>query len=252
MAGTGSSPLERELARRFETSDGALRATARFAVELLLPRSADALIDEAEFERDERLPYWADLWPSARALARHLLDAPDAPPTLELGAGVALPSLALLARGARALATDYYDDALEFARANAAWNGLPALETRLLDWREIPPETPRWPRVVAADVLYELRNVAPLLAGLERLLEPGGSAVVADPGRVYLTEFRGAADAAGWRLTDLPDRDEASSAGEQIRSRIRLLELTREEGRGKREEWGAVPASAPRPRSIAP
>jgi hypothetical protein len=101
-------------------------------------------------------------------------------------------------------------------------------------------------------VLYEPRNVDTLLGLLPRLLAPGGCALIADPGRAYLPAFRAAAAAAGWRLTDLPDRDEASSAGEQIRSRIRLLELTREEGRGKREEWGAVPASAPRPRSIAP
>jgi len=34
------------------------------------PAAADALIDEKEFARDERLPYWADIWPSAVALAR--------------------------------------------------------------------------------------------------------------------------------------------------------------------------------------
>jgi ETFB lysine methyltransferase len=258
MAGTGPSPLERELARRFETRTESFRHGA-FAVELLLPRSADSLIDEAEFDRDERLPYWADLWPAARGLARHLLDSPPFPgPVLELGAGVALPSLALRWRGAAVLATDYYADALLFARANAERNAggrgapLPPLATRLLDWRAPPADLPRFPCVVAADVLYEPRNVDTLLGLLPRLLAPGGAALIADPGRAYLPAFRTAAAAAGWRLTDLPDRDEASSAGEQIRSRIRLLQLTREEGRGKREEWGAVPGSAPRPGSITP
>ena len=37
--------------------------------DLLHPRSADELISEDEFDVDERLPYWADIWPSARVLA---------------------------------------------------------------------------------------------------------------------------------------------------------------------------------------
>ena len=37
---------------------------------LLRPRDAEALLDEEAFEHDEFLPYWAELWPSALALAR--------------------------------------------------------------------------------------------------------------------------------------------------------------------------------------
>src|SRR4051812_10207976 len=39
---------------------------------LLRPRDSEELLDEEAFEREEFLPYWADLWPSARALAAHL------------------------------------------------------------------------------------------------------------------------------------------------------------------------------------
>ena len=35
---------------------------------LLRPRDAEALLSEEEFSRDEFLPYWAELWPSATAL----------------------------------------------------------------------------------------------------------------------------------------------------------------------------------------
>ena len=38
-------------------------------VALERPRSADDLISEADFDKDERLPYWADVWPSSTALA---------------------------------------------------------------------------------------------------------------------------------------------------------------------------------------
>src|SRR5918993_3776037 len=41
------------------------------------PAAADALIDEEEFAQDERLPYWADLWPSSVALARHVSEVSE-------------------------------------------------------------------------------------------------------------------------------------------------------------------------------
>ena len=42
------------------------------------PRDAELLIDEAAFNRDERLPYWADVWPSSIALARGVREMPRA------------------------------------------------------------------------------------------------------------------------------------------------------------------------------
>ena len=35
------------------------------------PRDSESLLDEHAFESDEFLPYWAELWPSGLALARH-------------------------------------------------------------------------------------------------------------------------------------------------------------------------------------
>src|SRR5215212_8181671 len=70
MVGEG---LEAALRAEFDTREERFEH-GTFRVDVLLPRAADALIDEAEFEADERLPYWADLWPAARGLTRHLLD----------------------------------------------------------------------------------------------------------------------------------------------------------------------------------
>ena len=187
-----------------------------FEVEIELPASAEELIDLSEFNRDERLPYWADLWPSARALAAHLLER-EAPTgrVIELGSGVALPSLALGWRGARPLATDYYEDALAFARENARRNRLPDLDTLLLDWREPPPSLGRFELVIAADVLYEQRNAEALAGLLPRLTAPGGEVLIADPGRVYLSHLREAIAAAGWSVEEVERREEDSPVGPQ-------------------------------------
>jgi ETFB lysine methyltransferase len=216
---------EAELRQHFRTRTEPFRH-AGLSMEILLPDAADELIDEEAFVADERLPYWADLWPSARALARHLLEAP-APrgPVLELGCGVALPSLVLLARGAEVLATDYYEEALHFAEVNAARNGLPPLPTALLDWRRIPPDFGRFPEVVVADVLYEQRYAAILADALPRLVADGGRARLADPGRVYLGELLQRMEDAGWTVRDLEVREEISDPASGAASLVRLLEL---------------------------
>ena len=216
--------LEAELRARFPVREEAF-AHGAFAVNVLLPRAADELIDEAEFEADERLPYWADLWPSARALARHLLDHP--PPeasAIELGCGVALPSLALRSIGRRVLATDYYGEALRFARANAARNGLGPLETALLDWRH-PPSDASYDLVLAADVLYEMRNAESLATLLPRITAPGGRVLLADPGRVYQAEFRNRMHLARWRVEEIDVRTEVSDPATGATSTVRIFQL---------------------------
>jgi predicted nicotinamide N-methyase len=198
-----------------------------FDVRLLLPRAAEDLIDEAEFERDERLPYWADLWPSARALTRFLLDRREPPAgiAVELGCGVALPSLALRSIGASVVATDYYDEALRFAEANAERNGLPPLPTRNLDWRN-PPEGAMYDLVLAADVMYERRNAEALRDLLPSITRPGGEVLLADPGRVYLADFREMMLSRGWIVESAAIREEhTESEGRTLTSKVGILRL---------------------------
>jgi predicted nicotinamide N-methyase len=173
------------------------------SVELTIerPRSAEDLIDEEEYEHDERLPYWAELWPSGRALAEALAAVPLAGArVLELGCGLAIPAIVALAGGAQVLATDWYPEALVFARANARRAGL-RLETAVVDWRDPPPtlvERAPFDLVVAADVLYETRNVDALLELLPRLVAPGGGAWIADPRRPDSTRLMDGLGELGW------------------------------------------------------
>jgi predicted nicotinamide N-methyase len=157
---------------------------------LLRPRSAEDLISEAEFDRDERLPYWAEVWPSSIALARAI---PELVPTggrmLELGCGVGLVSVAATRSGIEVLATDYYVDALLFTRRNVIAHSGRDPATRLVDWRAWPHDIGRFDRVVASDVLYE-RPYAQLVAdALAASLTDDGIAFIADPGRTALPAF---------------------------------------------------------------
>ena len=170
-------------------------AVAGRRLRLLRPRDNEALIDEQAFEHDEYLPYWAELWPSALALAAALAAARPAR-VLELGCGLAVPSLVAALGGAEVVATDWSPEAVRVAGDNARRNGV-TLDVRLWDWTAPTAELGRWPLVVAADVLYERRNAEPLLRALDALVAEGGEAWIADPGRGPAAGFLAAA-AARW------------------------------------------------------
>jgi predicted nicotinamide N-methyase len=155
---------------------------------LLRPRDPEALISEEEFARDEFLPYWAELWPSALELAS-VVEARELAGlrVVELGCGLGIPSLVAARAGAHVLATDWAEEAIALLRENAARNGI-ALEATFIDWHSPEPLLERAPfdLVLAADVLYERRYVDVLLKLLPRL---GGEILLAEPGRPFARRF---------------------------------------------------------------
>jgi predicted nicotinamide N-methyase len=158
------------------------------ALRIARPVDPEGLIDEARFETDEFMPYWAQLWPSGVALADFVTQCHLAGSrVVELGAGLGLPSIAAALGGASVLATDWAEDSLAVAAANARRNGV-EIETLACSWEEPAALLERAPfdLVLAADVLYERRNVEPLLDLLPRLAP---QVLLAEPGRPYARSF---------------------------------------------------------------
>jgi predicted nicotinamide N-methyase len=158
---------------------------------VLRPRDSEALLDDDAFEHEEFLPYWAELWPSGVALARAIGGRSlGAMRVLELGCGLGLPAIAAALAGGRVLASDWSAEAVAMAAANAERNGA-HIDTLVCSWSEPAPLEARgpWELVLASDVLYEGRDVDPLLAVLPRLLAPGAEAWIADPGRAPAERF---------------------------------------------------------------
>jgi len=154
------------------------------------PRNADDLIDEQAYVDDERLPYWADLWPSARVLAERVATMPvDGRRFLELGCGAGLVSVAAAIAGFDVTATDYYEEALRFTALNVLVNTGALIDTRIGDWRRFPHDIGRFELVVASDVLYEQPHAALIAGVLDRTMTARGSAIIADPGRVGAPRF---------------------------------------------------------------
>ena len=164
-------------------------------LELLVPEHPEILLDEGAFDAHEFIPYWAELWPSALALAGHVARQDlGGLRVLELGCGVGLLAIAAARAGATVHATDWSGDAVALTLDNARRNDV-VVDGTPGDW--FRPETlPSGPfdLVLAADVLYERRN-AEALAALLPTLAP--RAWVADPGRAFAAGFLDAVAEAG-------------------------------------------------------
>jgi predicted nicotinamide N-methyase len=106
---------------------------------------------------------------------------------VELGCGLAVPSIAAARAGAAVLATDACAEALALLERNARTNEA-RIETAVVDWAEPDELVGRAPfdLVLASDVLYEDVSVAPLLSLLPRLAP---EAWLANPGRLPAEVF---------------------------------------------------------------
>jgi predicted nicotinamide N-methyase len=147
------------------------------------------------------------LWPSGVALAASIVRAPDlvrGARCLELGCGLGVTAIAALRAGANLLATDYAPQALALCRHNCLVNARRPPRTLQMNWRR-PTRRLRtlagqgFPVVLAADVLYERRDVEPLLDLVDWLVAPDGLLWLAEPGRPPAAVFLEAAAERGWR-----------------------------------------------------
>jgi predicted nicotinamide N-methyase len=155
---------------------------------LLQPEESAALPDAGGVEWAPVAPYWSVLWRSGVALARELDGvALRGLRVVELGCGLAVPSIAAARAGAAVLATDACAEALVLVARNAQANRV-RVETATVDWAEPDDLVRRGPFdfVLAADVLYERASVALLLSLLPRLAP---EAWLADPGRPAAEAF---------------------------------------------------------------
>ena len=186
---TDTTSLREELTRRFRTTTRPLEIAGR-TIDLLMPANADELISEADFVRDERLPYWADLWPSARILAEELaVMRLSGQRVLELGCGLGVVAIGAVWGGADVTATDYYEEATLFAGLNVTAATGKTISTRMVNWVDMPKDLGKFDVVLASDVLYEHRYASLVADAVVATLVRGGEAIVADPGRIALQEF---------------------------------------------------------------
>lgn len=136
-------------------------------------------------------PFWACSWPGSQAIARYVLDRPDAVRgrvVLDLGCGNGLAAIACARAGAaRVLAGDADRSALWMAEENAMANGL-TLEFLFDDMLANVPPVPPVQVILAGDLFYARDLAGRVRTWLRASLAAGAEVLVGDPGRAYLPD----------------------------------------------------------------
>ncbi len=190
----------------FETK---IEALVELGLEVECLKSLDETIDAffAEYERTNRAelfeglcPYFGVPWPAGIALAKIMNAEADrwcGREVLEIGCGLALPSLVLGRRGAMVTATDLHPDVPVFLERNRTLNGTAGPDYLFLDWRlsrTLPPAE----LVMGSDIVYD-RQQPPQLVEFLRSFPSWREAVFTDPGRPYWESFLNLVKQEPWR-----------------------------------------------------
>lgn len=181
----------------FQTSLRTL-AIGKHALHLHCVSNIDELIDDfllqapdSDAVRDEQIPYWATLWPSALGMAQFIAREQLVHPGMrvtEIGCGLGLPGILAGKMGAEVTLTDYLPEPLELSVRNWSLNLDRPGAFALLDWRKPNPAYAA-DLLLASDVAYEARSFEPLLQALPVLCRPGGTILLSEPDRSFARAF---------------------------------------------------------------
>lgn len=193
--------------------------------QIVMPDEIDPLLDAIVYDPEQNLPYWSQIWSSGVALADAIVEDPGVlagQRVLEIGSGLGITASAAIEAGALLTVTDYAHLSLVLTRINTLMNSGREPDAALrFNWRSpddafLAATADGFPIVLGADVLYESRDVEPLLELVEQVVAPGGLLWLAEPGRAVARRFVDLAVERGWRIEQQsrhtgpwPDREDA-------------------------------------------
>ena len=177
------------------------------SVKVAIVKDFDELLNhyvEHSPDDTDMIPYYADLWPSAEALAKVLVENREIiknRDVFELGAGLSMPSMICGKLGAnRVVASDYHPDNSFQVYRNAKLNSLD-IEYMQLDWSSLnEKEDEKFDIIIGSDLLYEKKSVKILVNCVKHMLKDNGIFILADPGRDHIQDAVDQFGAAGITL----------------------------------------------------
>lgn len=144
--------------------------------------------------QDEKIPYWAELWPSAIAMSQYILEHSSmlkGKKIIEIGAGLGLPSIVASKFAASVLCTDYIPESIDFAQANFKLNQIPddVYTCEILDWRDCSHFTEKYDIIIASDVAYDRAAMEDLEKCIRHLSHSNTISLLSEPNRHMAVEF---------------------------------------------------------------
>lgn len=170
------------------------------------PTDTNLLLDQVADDPEQNLPYWSEIWPSGIALGADIVRNPSRLAdlrVLELGSGIGITAAVAVQVVRELTVTDYAEESLILTRLTTLRHaGYEPHHVRQVNWRgndlhDLTRDGP-FDVVLAADVLYERRDIRPLIAAMDVLLEQDGVLWLAEPGREPAQIFLRELSERGW------------------------------------------------------
>jgi predicted nicotinamide N-methyase len=153
-------------------------------------------------EIENLAPYFGVVWPAALALSG-FIDQPSwreklrGKSVLEIGCGLAVPSMISAINGANVVCSDSHPDVPRFLKRNVDQiEG--AVTLTYIEHQTLVKQTKTYDLVIASDVLYESKLVKAFADAMDLLVASNGCCVMADPGRPYIQAFANEMTSRGW------------------------------------------------------
>jgi predicted nicotinamide N-methyase len=163
--------------RRYPTENRDLTIHGR-SFNFVVPEKIDSFIDFDDIVCG--FPLWAKIWEPSWILAEHVAKTPPSQlkKILEIGSGIGVVGIVGAVFGHDVTMTEYDDNALQFAMANAKINHCPDLKICRLDWHR-PDLKGGFDTIIGSEVMFHEKDFDPLLNLFRRYLKPGGRIIMA-------------------------------------------------------------------------
>ena len=138
-------------------------------------------------------PLWAKIWEGSIVLADYIsgLDINRYRSFLEIGAGIGVVGIVAASFGHKVTITDYNEDALNFAYANAYKNlghNTSNVEIKFLDWKK-PNINKKYDYIIGSDIVYKEEDFEPLTRLFDIALKERGEIILAESLRKNSLKF---------------------------------------------------------------
>ncbi len=135
-------------------------------------------------------PIFGQIWPSSLVLAHFMNDYQlGNKRVLEIGCGMALPSLLLRQKEVNITATDYHPEVGRFLDRNIALNADKAIDFMRVDWAKDNTLLGLFDVIIGSDLLYEDEHIDLLANFIAAHASPVSEVILVDPGRGRKTKL---------------------------------------------------------------
>ncbi len=174
-------------------------------------KAIDELFDtEPDLLDEKNIPYYGNPWPAGITLADHMYRMGtwlEGKKVLEIGCGLAIPSLVCAHLGAQVVCTDIHPHVETLLRENLELNEMHSNAVRFVPFlfkdfeKTIAQELGTFDFIIASDVLYEKEHPRSIAQIAKTLCAKTGHIILVDPARnpKYLQAFVDNLKTAGFR-----------------------------------------------------